>query len=73
MFEALDQRCNGHSGLPHAVVTAESVRHVSSLPQQLVDLVVKSSIPSCAREIREQLTRLQCEELAYPAEDEDYT
>ena len=28
VFEALDQRCDGHCGLPHAVLTSESVRHV---------------------------------------------
>ena len=54
------------------VLTSESVRHVSFLPKQLVDLVVKTlvKIPysSCAREIRQQLTR---EELACPAEDDE--
>ena len=34
----LDRRCDGHRGLLHAVVTSESVRHVSFLPKQLVDL-----------------------------------
>ena len=75
MFEALDQRCDGHRGLPHAVLTSESVRHVSFLPKQLVELVVKtlvrSRIPSCAKEIRERLTRLEGEELACPAEDDE--
>ena len=75
MFEALGQRCDGHSGLPHAVLTSGSVGHVSFLPKQLVDIVVKSlvkpRIPSCAREIREQLARLQGVELAYPAEDDE--
>ena len=28
VFEALDQRCDGHRRLPHAVLTAESVRRV---------------------------------------------
>ena len=42
VFEALDQRCTGHSGLPHAALTAETVRHVSCLPNQLVDLSVKT-------------------------------
>ena len=73
MFEALDQLCDGHSGFPHAVLTSESVRHVSFLPKQLVDLfvktLVKSRIPSFAREIGEQLTRLQGQVLACPAED----
>ena len=54
VFEALDQRCDGHCGLPHAVSTSGSVRHVFSLPKQLVDLLVKNlvkaRIPSCARE-----------------------
>ena len=75
MFEALDQLCDGHSGFPHAVLTSESVRHVSFLPKQLVDLfvktLVKSRIPSFAREIGEQLTRLQGEELTCPAEDDE--
>ena len=56
VFEALDRRCDGHRGLPHAVLTSESVRHVSFLPEQLVDLfvkiMVKTRIPLCAREIR---------------------
>ena len=26
VFEALDRRCDGHRGLPHAVLTSESVR-----------------------------------------------
>ena len=73
--EALDQRCNGHRRLPHAVLTTESVRHVSFLPKQLVHLVVKIlvkyRIPSCAREIRGQLTCLQGEKFACPAEDDD--
>ena len=38
VFEALDQRCDGHCGLPHAVSTSETIRHVSFLPKQLVDL-----------------------------------
>ena len=41
MFEALDRRCDGHRGLPHAVLTSESVRLFSFLPKQLVDLFVK--------------------------------
>ena len=64
VFEALDQRCDGHCGLPHAALTSESVRHVSSLPKQLVGLFVKTSvsrISSCAREIRKQLTPLHGE------------
>ena len=69
VFEALDRRCDGHRGLPHAVLTSESVRHVSFLPKQLVDLfvkiMVKARIPLCAREIRKR-----CEELACPAEDD---
>ena len=56
-------------------LTSETVRHVSFLPKQLVDLVVKilvkSRIPSCAREIGEQLTRLLGEELVCPAEDDE--
>ena len=75
VFEALDQRCDGRCGLPHAVLTSESVRHVSFLPKQLVDLFaktwVKSLIPSCAREVRERLPSLQGEELACPAEDDE--
>ena len=69
VFEALDRRCDGHRGLPHAVLTSESVRHVSFFPKQLVELfvkiMVKAPIPLCAREIRKR-----CEELASPAEDE---
>ena len=30
VFEALDQRCDGHCGLPHAVLTSESVCHLPS-------------------------------------------
>ena len=64
-----DRRCDGPSGLPHAVLTSESVRHVSFLPTQLADLfvkiMVKTKIPLCAREIRKR-----CEELACPAEDD---
>ena len=75
VFEALDQRGDGHRGLPHAVLTSDSVRHVSFLPKQLVGLFVKtmakSRIPPCAREIRERLTHLQGEELACPAEDDE--
>ena len=41
VFEALDQRCDGHCGLPHAVLASESVRHVSFLPIQLVALFVE--------------------------------
>ena len=59
----------------HVVLTPESVRHVSFLSKRLVGLfvktLVKSRIPSCARENRERLTRLQCEELAVPAEDDE--
>ena len=51
VFEALDRRCDGHRGLPHAVLTSESVRHVSFLSEQLVDLfvkiMVKTRIPLC--------------------------
>ena len=69
VFDALDRRCDGHRGLPHAVLTSESVRHVSFLPKQLVDLfvktMVKARIPLCAREIRKRR-----EELACPAEDD---
>ena len=69
VFAALDRRCDGYCGLPHAVVTSEGVRHVSFLPKQLVDLfvniVVKTRIPLCAREVRKR-----CEELACPAEDD---
>ena len=75
VFEAWDRRCDGHRGLPHAVLTSESVCHVSFLPKQLVDLfvqaVVKARIPLCAREIRKRLTHLQGEELACPAEDDE--
>ena len=70
VFEALDRRCDGHRRLPHAVLTSESVRHVSFLPKQLVDLfvkiMVKTRIPFCAREIWKR-----CEELACPAEDDE--
>ena len=70
VFEALDRRCDGHRGLPHPVLTSESVRHVSFLPKQLADLfvkiMVKTRIPLCAREIRKR-----CEELACPAEDDE--
>ena len=69
VFKALDRRCDGHGGLPHAVVTSECVRHVSLFPKQLVDLfvkiMVKTRIPLCAREIRRR-----CVELACPAEDD---
>ena len=69
VFQALDRRYDGHRGLPHAVLTSESVRHVSFLPKQLVDLfvkiVVKARIPLCARKIRKR-----CEDLACPAEDD---
>ena len=65
VFEALDRR-----GLPHAVLTSESVRHVSFLPKLLVDLLVqtmvKARIPFSAREIRKR-----CGELAGPAEDDE--
>ena len=44
VFEALDRRCDGHRGLPHACLSSESVRHVSFLPKQLVDLFVKTMI-----------------------------
>ena len=70
VFEALDRRCDGHRGLPHAVLTSESVRHVSFLPKQLVDIFVKIMVknrnPLSARE-----TRTRCEELACPAADEE--
>ena len=69
VFEALDRRCDGHCGLPHAVLTSESVRRVPFLPKQLVKLfvkiMVKTRIPLCASEIRKR-----CEELAGPAEDD---
>ena len=59
----------------HAVLTSESVRHVSFVPKQLVDLFVKTMvkfrIPLCAKEIRKRLTYLQGEELACPAEDDE--
>ena len=75
VFEALDRRCDGHRGPPHAVPTSESVRHVSFLPGQLVGLFVKTMvevrIPLCTREVRERLTHLQGEEVACPAEDEE--
>ena len=75
VFEALDQRCDGHCGLPHAVLTSDRARHVSYLARQLVDLLVKtmvkSRIPPRARQIRERLTHLQGEELACPAEDDE--
>ena len=49
--------------------SSESLRHVSFLPKQLVDLLVKTMvkdrIPLCARDIRKR-----CEELACPAEDD---
>ena len=32
---ALDRRCEGRCGLPHAVLASESVRHVSFFPKQL--------------------------------------
>ena len=67
---ALDRRCDGHRGLPHAGLSSEGVRHVSFLPKQLVDLsvkiMVKNRIPLCAREIPKR-----CEELACPAEDDE--
>ena len=66
VFEALDPRCDGHCGLPHAVLTSESVRHVSFLPKQLVGPFVKTVVKSCI-----PLTRLQGEELACPAEDDE--
>ena len=67
VFAALDRRCDGHRGLPHAGRSSESVRHVSFLPKQLVDLVViKARISLCARVIRKR-----CEELACPAEDDE--
>ena len=75
VFQALDRRCDGDRGLPHAVLTSESVRHVSFLPRQLVGLFVKTMvearIPLCAREIRKPLTHLQGEEVACPAEDDE--
>ena len=69
-MEHLDRRCDGYRGLPHAVLTSESVRRVSFLPKQLVDLFVKIMVknrnPLFAREIRKR-----CEELACPAEDDE--
>ena len=41
VFEALDRRCDGHCGLPHAGLSSESVRYVSFLPKKLVDLFEK--------------------------------
>ena len=74
VFEALDQRCDGYRGLPHAVLTSETVRHVI-FPKQSVDhfvkTMIKSRIPLCAKEIRKRLTHLQGEELACPAEDDE--
>ena len=64
MFEALDQRCDGHCGLPHAVLTSESVRHVSFILKQLVDPFVKTMAKT-------RLTHLQGEELVCPAEDDE--
>ena len=62
-------------GLPHAVLTSESVRHVSCLPKQLVGLfvitLVKFRTPPCAREIRERSTHLQGSELTCPADDDE--
>ena len=53
VFEALDPRCDGHRGLPHAVLNSESVCQVSFLPKQLVALfmkiMVKARVPLCAR------------------------
>ena len=70
VFEALDRRCDGHRGLPHAVLTSECVRRVSFLPKQLVDLfvkiMVKTRFPLCTSEIRKRY-----EELARPAEDDE--
>ena len=70
MFEAQDRRCDGHRGLPHAVLNSGNVSHVSFPPMQFVNLflktIVKSQIPPCAREIRERLTELAC-----PAEDDE--
>ena len=57
--EALDRRCDGRRGLPHAVLTSANVRHVSVLPKQLVDLfvktMVKARVPLCARENSETM------------------
>ena len=62
VFEALDRRCEGHCGLPHAVLNSGNVSHVSFLPKQFMNLFektnVKSRILPCAREIRERLTEL---------------
>ena len=75
MFEEVDQRCDGHCGLLHVVLTSDSVLHVSFLPKQLVDLFVKtlfkSRIPAFFQRCRERLTRLQVEELACLAEDDE--
>ena len=60
VFEALDRRCDGHRGLPHAGLSSERVRHVSFLPKQLdlfVKVMVKTRIPLCAREIRKNVVR----------------
>ena len=44
-LKAVDRRCDGHRGLPHAVLTtSESVHHVSFLPKQLVDLIVNTMV-----------------------------
>ena len=43
----------------------------NSFVDLVVKTLVKSSIPSCAREIRERLTHLQGEKLACPAEDDE--
>ena len=76
MFEALDHPCDGRSGLPHAVLTSESVCHVSSLPGELVDLFrekpwLNPAFHLVPEKFRERLTHLQGEELACPAQDDE--
>ena len=68
VFEALDRRCDGHRGLPHAVLSSESVRHVSFLPKQLADPFMKILVKNstlCQRHSE------RCEESACPAEDDE--
>ena len=71
VFEALDRRCYGHCGLPHAMLNSGNVSHVSFLPKQFRNLFVKntfkSRIPPCVTEIRERWTELAC-----PAEDDEH-
>ena len=46
VFEALDRRCDGHCGIPHAVLNSGNVSHVSFLPMQFVNLFVKIMVKS---------------------------